>query len=95
MVLKATITGDGAAVVATVNWIDGVQTLPFTPSMVRAHLTGLGTTAAGALVADNGGVLPTVATARVQTITNVSCILNLATAITASATAVVFLEVFK
>jgi hypothetical protein len=94
IVLKVTINGDGATTgVLTVNWIDGVQTLPFTPSMVRAHMTQLGTAAAGALAADNGGLIG--ATARVSAITATSFGLNITTAITNAATAVVFVEVFK
>jgi len=91
---KLVITGDGATTgVLTVNWIDGVATLPFTPTMVRAHMTQSGTAAAGALAADNGGLIG--ASARVSAITNVSFGLNIATAITNAATAIVYVEVFK
>lgn len=93
-VFKLVITGDGATTgVLTVNWIDGTQTLPFTPTMVRAHMTQSGSAAAGALAVDNGGLIG--AAARVSAITNVSFGLNIATAITNAATAVVLVEVFK
>jgi len=93
-VAKVTITGDGATTgVLTVNWIDGTQTLPFTPTMVRAHMTQAGTAAAGALAADNGGLIG--AAARVSAITNVSFGLSITTAITNAATAIVLVEVFK
>lgn len=94
IVLKVTITGDGATTgVLTVNWIDGVLTLPFVPSIVRAHMSQLGTASAGALAADNGGLIG--AAARVSAITNLSFGLNIATAITNAATAIVFVEIFK
>lgn len=94
IVLKVTITGDGATTgVLTVNWIDGTLTLPFTPSLVRAHMSQLGTATAGALAVDNGGLIG--ASARVSAITATSFGLNIATAITNASTAVVFVEVFK
>lgn len=39
----ATFTGDGSATSATLNWIDGTETLPFTPT--AAHISRCGGTA--------------------------------------------------
>lgn len=92
MWLLVTITGDGATTgVLTVNWIDGVQTLPFTPSAVLAFMTQAGTAAAGVLGVE--GAIG--ATNRVSAITNLSFGLSITTAITNAATAVVLVAVFK
>jgi hypothetical protein len=36
----ATLTGDGAATTSAINWIDGIQTLPFVPSGVLVFSVG-------------------------------------------------------
>jgi hypothetical protein len=76
-----TATGDGAATSVTVNWIDGTQTLPFTPTGVRCSRVGGTDTAAGLPFA--------------KTITNVSFSLNFTVAPANTTTQLVVVEAFK
>ena len=50
----ATIVGDGAASTAVINWIDGTQTLSFTPTAVQVQIIG-GTDTVSTLKATSPG----------------------------------------
>jgi hypothetical protein len=69
-----TFTGDTSTTAAVINWIDGTQTIPFTPSAVLVFLIG-GTDTAGVLRVEGSAVNP-----RVTSITNVSATVNYSTA---------------
>jgi hypothetical protein len=51
----ATFTGDGSSTTAVFNWIDGTETLPFTPSAVFVSRAGGTDTAAGVPYIDATG----------------------------------------
>ena len=51
---SATVTGDGASSVFNVNFIDGTETLPFTPSAVICQRTGGAATNTIAVLAVEG-----------------------------------------
>lgn len=70
-----TFTGDAATTAAVVNWIDGVATLPFTPSGVLVFLIG-GTDTAGILRVEGAAT----GTPRVTSITTTSFTVNYSTA---------------
>lgn len=80
-----TFTGDGATTAAVVNWIDGVQTLPFTPSAVLAFIVG-GTDTVGVLRAAGGTV---------SAVTNVSATVNYSTAVANTATSKLIVIAYK
>ena len=86
-----TFTGDGATTAAVVNWIDGTQTLPFTPSAVLVFLAPGGSDTAGILKAEGNATNPP----RVSSITNVSCTINYSTAIANTSTSKLLLVVYK
>ena len=78
-VMTYTAIGDGATTTATVNWIDGTQTIPFTPKAVLAFgIPALSGTQenTGVLKVEGGSGTAN----RVTSITNVSCTLNFSTA---------------
>jgi hypothetical protein len=76
-----TATGDGAATAVTVNWIDGTQTLPFTPTAVEVTRVGGTDTSVG---------LPFP-----KTITNVSFSLNFSVAPANTTTQLVAIKIYK
>lgn len=80
--MVGTVTGDAAATTIVVNWIDGTQTIPFTPTGVRVSRIG-GTDATAAL--------PFTKTA---TNTNVSTTVNFTVA-PGAATQVLLIEAYK
>lgn len=86
-----TFTGDGATTAAVINWIDGTQTIPFTPSLVLVYLTNGGTDTAGILKVEGNATSPT----RVSSITNVSATVNYSTAIANTSTSKLFVVVYK
>jgi hypothetical protein len=78
-----TITGDGAATTILVNWIDGVLTLPFTPTGVRVSRIGGTDTSLG---------LPFTKTA---TNTNLSFTVNFTVAPANTTTQLLLVEAYK
>jgi hypothetical protein len=90
-VLLVTLTGDGAATTAVVNWIDGVNTLSYTPSAVLAFAANIGSTAATGALAVEGNL----ATPRVSAITTTSFTLNFATTIANAGTFTVIVLVYR
>lgn len=64
---KVTLTGDGAASSATINWIDGTKTLPFTPSRVLAFRVG-------------GNAAATISVASLTSVTNTGALCTLSAA---------------
>jgi hypothetical protein len=76
-----TATGDGAATSVTVNWIDGTQTLPFTPTAVEVVRAGGSDTSLGLPFA--------------KTITSTSFSLNFTVAPANTTTQVVVIKIYK
>lgn len=83
LVGTATFTLDGATTSATLNFIDGTQTLPFTPSAVLATVVG-GNQGATAVV-----------TVTTDTITNTGCTVRFSAAGTAAKTLQIAFIVLK
>lgn len=81
--MVGTITGDGAATTIAVNWIDGTQTIPFTPTGVRVSRIGGTDTSIG---------LPFTKTA---TNTNVSTTVTFTVAPANTTTQVLLVEAYK
>jgi hypothetical protein len=88
-----TFIGDGTIKAIPVNWIDGTQTIPFTPKAVLAFgipaLSGSADTA-GILQVEGSNANP-----RVTAISNTSATVNYSTSVAASSTASVLLVVYK
>lgn len=80
----ATFTLDGTLTAATLNFIDGTQTLPFVPAGVTAEVVG-GTQTATAVI----GVVST------NVPTNTGVVINFTIAGTATRTVKVLFQVFK
>ena len=78
----ATLIGDGAVTNAIVNFIDGVNALPFIPTAVMAFRTG-------------GNATSTIAVTGTQNITNVNCNVQFASAPGAAAQVIVGVVVMK
>jgi hypothetical protein len=89
-----TFIGDGTITTVPVNWIDGTQTIPFTPKAVLAFaipaLSGTADTA-GILKVEGGNGT----NARVQNITNTSVNLIYSTSVGSGSTASVLLVVYR
>jgi hypothetical protein len=89
-----TFIGDGTSTTVPVNWIDGTQTIPFTPKAVLAFaipaLSGTADTA-GVLKVEGGNGT----NARVQSITNTSVSLIYTTSVASASTASVLLVVYR
>ncbi len=89
-----TFIGDGTITTVPVNWIDGTQTIPFTPKAVLAFvipaLTG---------TQDNAGVIKVEGgngtAARVTGISNTSCNVVYSTSVANNSTASVLLVVYR
>jgi hypothetical protein len=91
-----TFIGDGTSTTIPVNWIDGTQTLPFTPKGVVAFaIPALSGTADTAGVLKVEGLSPNAATARVSSITNTSANLVYTTSVASGSTASVLLVVYR
>jgi len=88
-----TFVGDGTITTVPVNWIDGTQTLPFTPRAVLAFaippLTGSASTT-GVLQAEGSYAAP-----RVTSISNTSCSVVYSTVVANNSSASVLLVVYK
>jgi hypothetical protein len=88
-----TFIGDSTITTVPVNWIDGTQTIPFTPKAVLAFgipaLSGTADTH-GVLQVEGSNVTP-----RVQSITNTSVNVIYSTAVSASSTASILLVVYR
>lgn len=84
-VATVTFTGDGATTAAVVNWIDGTQTLPFTPSAVICDIVG-GNDTVGVLRSAGGTV---------SAVTATSATVNYSTAIASASTSKVLLVAYK
>lgn len=87
------VIGDGATTAVPVNWIDGTQTIQFTPKAVLAFgipaLSG-SADSAGVLQVEGSNVSP-----RVTSIANTGCTVNYSTAIGNTKTASFLLVVYK
>lgn len=85
--------GDGTIAAVPVNWIDGTQTIPFTPKAVLAFaippLSGTASTAA-VLQAEGSYTAP-----RVSAISNTSATINYSTTVANGSTASVLLVVYR
>jgi hypothetical protein len=86
-----TFTGDGATTAAVCNWIDGVATLPFTPTCVTVFLTNGGNDTAGILKVEGNATAPP----RVSAITTTSFTVNYSTAIANSGTSKLLVIAYK
>jgi hypothetical protein len=88
-----TFIGDGTITTIPVNWIDGTQTIPFTPKAVLAFaippLSGSASTT-GVLQAEGSYSAP-----RVTAITNTSCNVIYSTVVANTSTASVLLVVYR
>lgn len=85
-----TFTGDGSTATAVVNWIDGTQALPFTPSAVLVFLMPGGTDATGVLAVEGSAASP-----RVTSITASTATINYSTAIANTRTSKLLLIAYK
>ena len=73
------VVGDGSATSFTLNWIDGTQTLSYTPSAVLVFLAtpaASSPAATGVLQAEGSNAAP-----RVTSISATSCVINFTTAL--------------
>lgn len=93
MVGTFTFIGDGSVTTATVNWIDGTQTIPYTPKGVLVFgIPALSGTAdaTGVLQAEGSNAAP-----RVKNITNTSFQVVYSTAVANTSTASFLFVVYK
>lgn len=89
-----TFIGDGTSTTIPVNWIDGTQTIPFTPKAVLAFaIPALSGTQDTAGVLKVEGAQPSAG--RVQSITNTSVSLIYTTSVASASTASVLLVVYR
>lgn len=86
-----TFTGDGATTAAVVNWIDGTNTIPFTPACVLVFLTNGGNDTAGILKVEGNATAPP----RVSAIGTTTFTVNYSTAIANAATSKLLIMAFK
>jgi len=89
-VANVTFTGDGSTKAGVVNWIDGTQALPFTPSCVLVFLTNGGTDGTGILAVEGSAVSP-----RVTGITASTATVNWTTAVANTRTSQLLLIAYK
>ena len=88
-----TFIGDGTVTTVPVNWIDGTQTIPFTPKAVLAFgIPALSGTAdaTGVLRAEGSNATP-----RVTAISNTSASVVYSTSVASGSTASILLVVYK
>ena len=81
---KATFTGDGSVVFSNLNFIDGTNAIPFTPSFIRISKVGGNDTANG---------IPFLNTA--AALNNVACTVTWSAAVGSGLTQVILAELYK